>query len=361
MGNAERKNVFVVGAGASREFGLPTGAELLDGIAQKAIIGFNENNEIVGDKRLFDQFRALAKSDDRPDPTASQYINACSFIKDNMALAPSIDNFLHTHSGNRFVVRAGKALISKVILESEAQSSVKRKYDENFDFDKKTERYDPLRETWLAQLFRLMVSEKDFAGFVKGLTNIIFISFNYDRCIEEFLVGASNQYFSCTPDQKAEIEAAIRVVHPYGWLGPIGTGPNSVAFGEESDSTDIIAISEGIRTFTEGLSNSALFGEIETAFREAEVCVFLGFGFLRLNLDLLFEGKEYNLDRVIGTAKGSSSESTMLIERYLRDKLLFGGHSSKPMLIRSSEDKLKLSNVTCADLFWEHSRFLQGG
>lgn len=47
-----------------------------------------------------------------------------------MEIAPSIDNFLHTHKDNKPLVLAGKISITKSIMESEKQSLLYRKRDE---------------------------------------------------------------------------------------------------------------------------------------------------------------------------------------------------------------------------------------
>lgn len=74
--------IFVIGAGASREFSLPTGGELTAQIAKKMDIRFRGFNEIIsGDPEIAHALIGHARSI-RKDP--NEYLKAAWRIRDAM-------------------------------------------------------------------------------------------------------------------------------------------------------------------------------------------------------------------------------------------------------------------------------------
>jgi len=133
LGDNNRRNVFVVGAGASREFGLPTGAELLDHLS--AISGMDFERRINGNPHIYNSFIHLL-SDYNADREAKADFNdiltILKFINRNCHIAPSIDNFIHTHNENDLLVKISKLLICIAILEAESESTLKIKDSEKY-------------------------------------------------------------------------------------------------------------------------------------------------------------------------------------------------------------------------------------
>ena len=129
MGDSERTNVIVVGAGASKEFNLPTGAELTS-IIQKdlnfEVDGFGSVIVGNGDYKLKHAIEILSRE---INTSLTTYANIAKQISRNMALAPSIDNYLDTHKENPQLVEIGKLAIANAIMKAEQASSLK--IDEN--------------------------------------------------------------------------------------------------------------------------------------------------------------------------------------------------------------------------------------
>ena len=129
MGDSERTNVIVVGAGASKEFNLPTGAELTS-IIQKdlnfEVDGFASVIVGNGDYKLKHAIEILSRE---INTSLTTYANIAKQISRNMALAPSIDNYLDTHKENPQLVEIGKLAIANAIMKAEQASSLK--IDEN--------------------------------------------------------------------------------------------------------------------------------------------------------------------------------------------------------------------------------------
>jgi hypothetical protein len=191
MGNSNRSNVIVVGAGASKEFGLPVGAELKSIISEKLDIRYDDwgSRVVMGDRAIADTLRKISSE----EISLNDYQRAGWIIRDNMDLAPSIDNYLDTHSGNEALVKVGKLAICSAILDAEKQSLLAGSQNDYGNFSLN---FSHIKETWLGKLFTILVSGRNFEGFLEALKSIKFISFNYDRCIQNFFTKPQN-HTSC--------------------------------------------------------------------------------------------------------------------------------------------------------------------
>jgi hypothetical protein len=140
------ETVFIVGAGASFEFGLPIGATLAQKISQKVNFKFDFHSQTSGDRDLFDSFRR------RFNGEAQNFQKAGWLIRDGIVLANSIDDFLDVHRHDECVVRIGKAAIAKCILEAERSSKLHfsdRRADDSINFA-------DCADTWLVKLMKLL-------------------------------------------------------------------------------------------------------------------------------------------------------------------------------------------------------------
>lgn len=111
----KQKTVFVVGAGASKEFNLPVGVDLAITISGKLNVLFDDFGRDItaGDRDLFNNVTKTHSQE------LSHYQKAAWLIRDGIILAHSIDDFLDVHQHDRRVVTYGKAAIAKCILEAE--------------------------------------------------------------------------------------------------------------------------------------------------------------------------------------------------------------------------------------------------
>ncbi|MCG8433278.1 MAG: hypothetical protein MJA83_04530, partial [Gammaproteobacteria bacterium] len=128
----QSKTLFVVGAGASKEVGLPTGKELKETIASKVDFHFDyRGHPERGDTAIW---RALVlhaeqiQREHRPgEPSAQQELDNCvnagRHIANAMPQALSIDNYIDMHQDSKIEV-CGKLAIVRSILEAEARSKL---------------------------------------------------------------------------------------------------------------------------------------------------------------------------------------------------------------------------------------------
>lgn len=343
MGNHSRKSVFVVGAGASKEFSLPTGDELKLKISEITRItsvqsipnGFVERFE---NETFRSHLHALSKT-----KNFQRFKQHATFISINMPLAPSIDNFLHTHQDNEDLISVGKLAIAQAILHAEEQSPLKAKINIRHG----NIRFDKLNETWIKHLFSLLVTNTTgFDDFLSALRNITFVSFNYDRCIHQFFTHASKSYFSLTNVQVQEVIDSLDILYPYGNVGEFKISDKGTTFGAPEDINGVLDAANSVRTFMEGV-DSGLRDELQDRIKKSDTLVFLGFSYMQMNLELLLNENPIPKQFVLGTTLGISEDSKKLIRGKLRSKFR---NSDMGLL---NETTLQLVEKKCFEFFDE--------
>lgn len=120
--------LFVVGAGASHEFGLPVGLGLSEIIKQNSILEFGPFNEIEkGNHALFASLKKkYPNTDQESTDKLNERIKAVRRIHDGIYLASSIDNFIDMHSHDPHIAEMGKLQIAFSISNAERNSSLFR-------------------------------------------------------------------------------------------------------------------------------------------------------------------------------------------------------------------------------------------
>lgn len=360
----KRKLTFVVGAGASYELGLPVGRGLLDDISKLI-----RKNSIPGVVYASDRHMSFDfVSDDLDDhvkrliakETGSFTISAINtwkkeayWIAENCSLAPSIDNLLHTHQDDRQIVDLGKLMICAALKNAEAHSCLmKTPNDHSSNGFLYTEKNWGGKKvsgptSWLGQMFWLLAEGNSFHDFLLALAQVNFISFNYDRCIQHYLIHAAKSYFRLkTSDEILKVASAIQIVFPYGSLGGLEISEGGAkGFGE----FDLTEAAKKIRTFTEGMEDPAHRKTIDQMITEATELVFLGFGFNDQNLKLIFSSTfSHDLKRISGTALGFSTGNNLSVVSKLLEKV----PNPKPFQMYSfGNSNVLLENLTCHDFF----------
>jgi hypothetical protein len=345
------KTLFIVGAGASQEVGLPTNAQLKAMIAEKLDIDpFGKlGRAVAGDTEIA---RAISEYAQRNNMDTNILVRDAWKIRDAMPQAISIDNFVNTHGTTPGIVICGKLGIAQAIIEAERNSKliVGSKlivYDQPGQFDKID--YTEIGGTWYAPFFQLLTENVRNEEVVSLFDNISIITFNYDRCIEHFLYHAIQNYFAF--NDIARLMQKLRIFHPYGVVGPLPWQDlRSVSFGGVGRNRNWIDIANDIRTFTERVEgNDPALASIRQQVQEAETIVFLGFGYHALNMELLSLEQRHGGRRVFGTAKGISDADvkTIIIPETAR------------MLRISTHHSIHINNkLTCCELFGEYWHIL---
>ncbi|MGH1453500.1 MAG: hypothetical protein ACRBBV_10045 [Paracoccaceae bacterium] len=311
-----RKKVFIVGAGASKEFDLPTGMELVKRIEQAAsgsdrgFEGYTPSDTVVAGALgyIASDLNQFSKND---------IFDGLLAIKNNMGLAPSIDNFLEAHSDKLPWALAGKVAIARCILQAEARSPLK--FD-NSNIHNRPE-FFRLGSNWLSRVFQTLVAQRKQEDFFNALKTCHFITFNYDRIIEQFFHQAIKSYFQLSSSEVDErCRDALNVLHVYGHLGDVNCQTAGDFGGRSDDSQYLARAAQGIRTFSEGVSDPRRMQIAKAWIDNSDVVAFLGFGFLPLNLEALApsSGEMYKVNEVIGTSLGLSTPNRNIVEDILK-------------------------------------------
>jgi hypothetical protein len=300
--------VFVLGAGASHEVGLPVGSGLAELISKKVDIRFVRGAALDNgsDVPLYERIGAKFKGE------RGEYQKAGWMIRDGILLANSIDDFLDRHAKNERVVRYGKLAIAASIMEGERNSGIFTSFgkprDESF--------IQNTANTWYARLLKVLGTGVSADQVETIFQNVAFIDFNYDRCLPHFMVQALQPLYGIVEQRARDIVSTAKIIHPYGSLGDL-TGSKSVPFGDPDEQVDLFEVAERIRLYTEQVREHDDIEEIKRVVGEAQRIVFLGFGYHQQNLKIITPNQS-KATSILGTAYGVSRDDCIVLKEWLR-------------------------------------------
>lgn len=290
-----RRTLFILGAGASAEVGLPTGPGLALDIRNRLDVTFDSFGRLKAARD--DELAINIFQSNRP--AVREYASAFRTIREGILLSSSIDDFLNIHSGNGHLVEAGKAAIVSAILQAEAASDL---YVDRSNDNNKLD-YVKIAESWFLKFMRVLgpgivARDAEFA-----LDAISFIVFNYDRCLEHFLSYALRDLYGVSKPDALKMVEGTTIIHPYGSIGTLEKVPFG---GGQNRRFDYLALGNEIRTYAEQFDAGAVNTRIQKAIAEAECIVFLGFAYHDQNMTLLKPEAHLDGRHVFGTAFGMS-------------------------------------------------------
>lgn len=166
------RTLFVVGAGASREVGLSTGDKLKEKVANELTFE-SDGFTAMAQGPVADSMKYHSKTSGK---SFSDYLESAKDFRSAVPLASTIDYYLDSKRDSAEHVFCGKMAIWKILLEEEERSVLRPKNE------LKRVHFDSIKKTWYVRLFRIMnagVKAEDI------FENCAFITFNYDRCIEQ--------------------------------------------------------------------------------------------------------------------------------------------------------------------------------
>lgn len=340
------KTTFIIGAGASREANLPIGSELTDHIAKLVNFHMEGMSQVVkGDPQIY---HFIKKAVQQGGWENSSFVASGRKLAAAMALAPSIDTFLETHAGNREYELLGKLAIVRAITMAEGKSLLAARNEGRDQFI-----MGDLASTWYVsfaqQLFSGIPRETPEAAF----KDITFVIFNYDRCVEIFLMNAIKTYFDTSQAKAIEIVKSINILRPYGCIGSVHEGDSDYTpFGY--GSIDLLSAAARIKTYSESVDSGSV-SAIRESVSKAETLIFLGFGFGDQNMDLIApEAADYEFElegrQVFGTAHRVSNSDVDVIKQNLAS-MLTGQYPWK-------SSWMNLYDGTCSELFNHYYRSL---
>lgn len=331
------RTTIVVGAGASYDFGFPTGdglistiAEFAGAIAQDRTHGYvetvpNHFQEVVRRTGL-SLFGADGTESNKAQHSAAR-------IQRGLWLAASIDNYLNEQQDPN-IEKLGKFLISASILYHERVAFEPKKRADlptnrnllNYAFSSSRVGFSGLRGTWLVPFFRALRGQGDSKKFEERLKKLTLIIFNYDRAVEFFLINAIRTYENVDLEEAKRLLGLIEIIHPYGTIGDLpelSDEGKGISYGENDDNEfrRYFKAETTIRTFGEANAGKQM-KEAQAAIKASKNVVFLGFGFLRQNMEYLGASTDLTVApnkfrRVFATTYGLSEYRQNLVRNVL--------------------------------------------
>lgn len=339
-----RPTTFVLGAGASHDLNLPTGDGLQHRIS--ALLHIDSDGRRFSNNQMWEavlpNFQGVNWA-----PRAVQLANAAAKIRRGMPAAASIDNFLHTHQDDADVVMIGKLAIALAILEAEAASYL-LPTDSKQPFE--TQQF---RESWYHPFIRMLTMGSLSQDPQALFGNAKFVIFNYDRCLELVLIHVLKSYFGLDEGDALQVLSRVEIIHPYGSLGPL-TGADGVQFGHLG--ADLNKVAGGLRTFTESVDTDTL-QRARTAVARTDVLVFLGFGFLPQNMELIAPGEERLASRVHATTLGFSATDKIVLKGRLAEFIRADVDEGDIQFVAPGSTRsgfIDIENNTCTNLISNH-------
>jgi hypothetical protein len=360
------KTVFVLGAGASKEVNLPIGSELRKIIAKRLEFKFDTFDHLQGsgDRKLFEMLNSKYRKE------INTYLNACRLIRDGIIHADSIDDFIDDHKNNEYVVACGKLAIFMSILEAERNSKLYYK-DTHID---DTINFDAIDDTWYSKFFKLIAKNISKDKIQDIFNNISVIIFNYDRCLEHYLVHATASKYAISLNDAEELVKKLTIYHPYNVVGEYfkNTGKPRIKFGEDIyNSLSIDDIMQNIKTYTEEVEQGdelinrhyqkqfigsaiapvqtdfMIMSNIQNGLKNSDIIVFLGMAYHPHNMSLLKNGFP---KRIFATCEGiSDSDKTEIQSMFYR---LYCPGNMPPRVV-GNKQFINFAKK-CSDLFSEY-------
>ncbi|HEV8328927.1 MAG TPA: hypothetical protein VGQ08_15735 [Nitrospiraceae bacterium] len=342
------KTVFIVGAGASKEVGLPIGSELKKSIARVLDIRFKFAGGMVsGDDRIAEALRIEAGRSDPPSRDINPLIHAGWRIRDAMPQAISIDDFIDSQSGDKQVELCGKLAIVRTILEAEAESKLFVKFLGNHRLE-----FDGLEDTWFYRFVQMLITSCSVSNLAIRLKSVAFVIFNYDRCVEHYLYNAIQRYYSVSAEDAANVLKCLEIYHPYGTIGSLSwlSTQNTIEFGATPHARQLLGLASSIKTFSEVTDESSGdVNSIRSIMETSHKLIFLGFAFHRMNIQLLLPKAISGERRIFATGLGMSRSNTDFISADLASRLSI------------SEGDIQIRDITCSRLiqeYWQNLSFV---
>ncbi|MBC5767229.1 SIR2 family protein [Ramlibacter albus] len=239
--------LFILGAGASCPFGLPSGAGL--------------RSVLCRDLRRSTPLSKLVEACGFPESTVRNF--AYEFLHSGQS---SIDAFLARRPDFHDV---GLHAIAAALMPSENRDLLYINPDQDAWGD----------SNWLGYLWQRMCLEVNDPKLLP-LNTVAFITFNYDRTVENFLQTSIQYTFNLNPDAAQEIVQEFPIFHMYGDLGDYEPG-HGYRFGDAVDVSRIKHAVSRLRVVPN--TRPERDHGCEKMISVAKQTVFLGFGFDDMN------------------------------------------------------------------------------
>ena len=257
--------LFVLGAGASKPYGLPLGSEL-----RTLICNAQDKNSPAA--------HAVAQQ--------GQYTHAdirnvaLTFLRSNVR---SIDEFLGRQP---HLADVGKALIAAILCSKENPDEISSETNPDH---------------WYRVIWNALI-DSTMQGADLRRNSVRFITFNYDRSLECFLHESTKGAYGLNDEAAYSHWSDLPVMHVYGSLGDFkfsDPANRTRPYSPEIRPRELGVAASSINIISEGRDDTKVFQTARKWFDWAEHVYILGFGFDRLNCNRLGFYSVLNVNRGI--------------------------------------------------------------
>ncbi len=289
--------LLVVGAGASYDAGLPLGEDLIKSIASSLRFSQIENVYHVG-KGNGEIYQTISNYGGAVKATALAKL--CTEVSRSLVDADSIDSYLNDFAKDEDRRFCGKIAIAHTIANAESNSLLKidkRHISNSLD-------WEALSGKWYPKFFRILKAGIGRDKIEQIFDNVRIICFNYDRCIEQYLYYALRNYYQISPQESVDLLKKLKIIHTYGIIGGFSIDPNTgfSNYGCHLQGIELIERAKTVKTVYENVEDIHKLEDIKSEIFRAEQAIFLGFGFLDLNVEMLkSRSQNRNLKAVYAT------------------------------------------------------------
>lgn len=284
----EKRTVLILGAGASKPYGFPSGPGLVDKIVNE----FPGLSEKLGKSRrqqiLVDHAKGFVQ-----------------VLKKSRRL--SIDTFLEYHENYR---DTGKVAIAGILLPIETEKNLYDNVEKGQD--------------WYRHICNWLM-DCPLSNFPRHPISII--TYNYDRSLEHCLHEALENSYDISSQVAATHMKKIPIIHIHGQLGFLpwqeGIGCRIGYTGNTDDTYlgHIVNASKSIRIIFENTEDTdSAIAAAREELKKAKAVIFMGFGYDEVNL------KRLNLARtihgnvpIVGTSLGLEEPQKTAKEKLLKE------------------------------------------
>lgn len=198
--------VFILGAGASKEAGLPVGLELADLISKRLKQGISGLS--VSAQNYLLSFGSRTGRYEKLYQAAQQI--AREVIGHN-----SIDQYVDARQ-NDDVSLVAKLAIADEIKAAESKSNLFQRTSGDTKISEQV-----AKSAWYDIFFKAAHQGYRAENLSEMFEPVAVINFNYDRTLEQFLEIRMSQYFRSMSKETNAIVGTLKILRPYGSLGPL--------------------------------------------------------------------------------------------------------------------------------------------
>jgi hypothetical protein len=320
----DKRTVFVLGAGASCPYGYPSGTRL------RELICFHGGSFKGGFLDSYLDYLNKNSFDQSTKDTKMKEIN--KFIKTFKSAGKSVDVFM---ANNPKFAPTGKYIIAFEIIRAEREScfgeDLKRKKEQLEDALQDMNRKKYLRgfsgfqgDDWYSYFYDRITSGLIGKDALPDFSNdkISFITFNYDRSLEQFFYESLSGLFSEVKEERiVQTLKQLKILHVYGQIAPLKwQNPSDYAdYKPKIDEPLLLNAVKNIRTIYEEKQNPELT-EAHSLIKQSEQVFFLGFGYAPENMQVLaLPSIIPETCLVYGTAFGANDKEVERIHKRIID------------------------------------------